>query len=62
MNLINTNRLRVSVMRTPQVFRLPNWGYGSYWSADHDKPRKEWNCYVLMAGFWASLKFRPDGR
>ena len=61
-NLVNTDRLRITIMRAPESFKLPRWSIGSYWSADHGKARREWNGYVILAGIWASLKYRPDGR
>lgn len=64
MDIINSNRLRVSA----RTFR-PGYGerfnaahHGTYWSADHDKRRREWNYFAQACGIVVNVKWRPDGK
>jgi hypothetical protein len=59
MNLINSNRLRVTVRRDVLGHRL---SCGKYMSGDHAKPRLETN--VILSGFGVTvhIKWRPDGK
>lgn len=64
MELINTNRLRVSLrlFRRGYGERLRDVSYGAYRSSDHDKPRAERNYYAHGLGMVVRLKWRPDGK
>lgn len=64
MNLVNTNRLRVTLRRQ-------NPGYGErfcyfhlnrYASRDHGKPRAESNVNAQVLGMVCAVKWRPDGK
>lgn len=64
MDLINTNRLRVSVraFRNGYGERFLDFAAGSYRSSDHCKPRLERNYYAHALGVIAHVKYRPDGK
>lgn len=64
MDIINSNRLRVSVRRFRDVYgeRFSNFSYGSYRSSDHGKPRMETNYFAHVLGIVANVKYRPDGK
>jgi len=64
MDLINTNRLRLSARtyrrdwaEEPRLFRVTSWK-----SRDHDRPRHETTVVVETAGLVLSGKWRPDGK
>lgn len=62
MDLINTNHLRVSVIRWRRdmhgwLFNLNVWE-----SSDHGKPRKETTWYVCLWPIATDIKYRPDGK
>lgn len=64
MDLINTNRLRLSVSRrVPErgeefhLFRFTSWK-----SRDHGMPRQETTATVESFGIVIRAKWRPDGR
>jgi hypothetical protein len=64
MDIINTNRLRVSV----RLFRKAYGEYfsalslGSYRSSDHSMPRLETTYFARALGIVADVKWRPDGK
>lgn len=64
MELVNTDRLRVSVRfyRPESAERLSDFHAGSYRSADHGMPRPERNLYLHAFGIVAQMKWRPDGK
>lgn len=64
MDLINTNRLRVSLRTARSAFgeSVFDWRMGSYRSSDHGKPRKETTWYAHVGGIVANVKWRPDGK
>ena len=64
MNIINTNRLRISVRTCRRGYgeHFLDLSYGSYRSRDHGKPRRERNYFAHAIGIVAELKFRPDGK
>ncbi len=65
MDLVNTNRLRVTLM-TPANVRVywpgVRFAAGSYKSGDHGKPRLETNAYLRVFDWMLQLKWRPDGK
>lgn len=60
MELVNTNRLRVSVYR--DVFSRGRPRCGAYKSLDHGGTRLERNVFVSAYGLTALMKWRPDGK
>jgi hypothetical protein len=64
MELINTNRLRLSArtFRRGYAESFRWWRWTTYHSSDHDKPRLENNCVLETCGLVLSAKWRPDGR
>jgi hypothetical protein len=64
MDIINTNRLRVSVRLFRPLYgeRFTNFSFGSYRSSDHGKPRLERNYFGRVLGVIADVKYRPDGK
>lgn len=64
MDLVNTNRLRLSARtfrrgyaERPHLFRVTSWK-----SSDHDKPRQETTVVLETLGLVLSAKWRPDGK
>ena len=64
MDLVNTNRLRVSVRTARPAYgeRAWDWTHGSYRSSDHGKPRRETTWYAHIGGLVVNVKWRPDGK
>lgn len=64
MELVSTNRLRVSLRRYRPEFseRLSDFSAGTYKSGDHGMPRPETNLYLHALGIVAHVKWRPDGK
>lgn len=64
MELINTNRLRISIrfFRRGYAERMTDLCWGRYYSGDHGKPRLETNYYFNGFGLVAHVKWRPDGK
>jgi hypothetical protein len=59
MNLLNTNRLRVTVSDA-RKFHLAT-GLGRYYSDDHGLGR-EANWDFVIGRFWLHVKWRPNGK
>lgn len=64
MDVINTNRLRISIRRFRRKYGeyFSAFSFGSYRSSDHGKPRFETNYFARFLGLVAELKWRPDGK
>jgi len=64
MDIINTNRLRVSIRLFQRGFgeRFLDLRWGGYKSGDHLKPRLESNYHAQALGVVAHMKWRPDGK
>lgn len=64
MDIVNTNRLRVSVRpyRREYAERFTDVRFGAYNTADHGMPRRERNWYATLLGIVAHVKWRPDGK
>lgn len=64
MDIINTNRIRVSVRRYRRGYgeRVRDFSYGTYNSSDHGKPCMETNFFLHVWGIVANMKYRPDGK
>lgn len=60
MNLVSTNRLRVTVNDARRFGVEP--GFGRYYSGDHGQPRRETNWDLCIGRFWLHVKWRPDGK
>jgi hypothetical protein len=63
-DIINSNRLRVSLrfFRPGYAERFWDFGYGSWHSSDHGKPRLETTIHAKALGIVADVKWRPDGK
>jgi hypothetical protein len=62
MEIVNTNRLRVSVINLRRHWKAPWFMHGHYFSSDHGKPRRESNWVVALFGWQLIVKWRPDGK
>lgn len=64
MDIINSNRLRVSVRTFRRGYgeRFSDWQFGAYRSSDHGKPRQERNFSAHVLGMVTHVKWRPDGK
>ena len=64
MDIINTNRLRVSLRLANRNYgeRAWDWNYGTYLSRDHVKERPERTYYAHLGGIVAHVKVRPQGK
>ena len=62
MDLINTNRLRVSLVNQRKYWNAPWWLAQHYRSGDHGKVRLEHNFTIGLFGRCIHLKWRPDGK
>lgn len=64
MDLINTNRLRVSLRTFRRGYgeRFGDFHRGMYRSSDHGKPRPERNYVMHAIGLVGHIKWRPDGK
>ena len=59
MELISTNKLRVTVSDARKYHVAP--GFGRYYSNDHDRGR-ETNWDLALGRFWLHVKWRPNGK
>ena len=62
MELVNTNRLRVSVGNQRKHWDAPWWLFQHYRSGDHGKARHEHNFTLGLFGRCIYVKWRPDGK
>ncbi len=64
MDIVNTNRLRITVRTVRRNYgeRIRDLQFGSWFSSDHGKPRRERTWYASALGVVAFLKWRPDGK
>lgn len=62
MELLNTNRVRISLINLRRHWDAPWLLFGHYLSADHGKVRKEHTWSAALFGRQISLKWRPDGK
>ncbi len=62
MDIVNTNRLRVSWMNLRDYWPAPAFICHHYRSGDHGKPRLEHNFALHLFGRGLQVKWRPDGK
>jgi len=60
--IVNTNRLRVSVINLRRHWDASWFLCGKYFSNDHGMRRRESNWYLALFGRQVSVKWRPDGK
>ena len=60
MDLVNTNKLRLSLYKLPMEMQ-PSWTYGTYHSDDHGRGI-ETNLFVHFGSRSFHLKYRPHGK
>lgn len=62
MDILNTNRLRISFVNQRRYWPTPWFIAQHYRSGDHGKPRYEHNFDLLLFGRGLHVKWRPDGK
>ncbi len=62
MELVNTNRLRISWVNLRQHWDAPAFLWQHYKSGDHGKLRLEHNFALHLFGRGFFVKWRPDGK